>query len=106
MVPKNGYAWETYTHLVQSGLLDDIQVTPWESGRTLAPNNVPLTSLTSQFTLVHPELHFVSHLPQSIMGEQLIAQFLRCIPERSWLFHYGRVPMSVVMGEWVWQVRS
>ncbi|OCH95074.1 S-adenosyl-L-methionine-dependent methyltransferase [Obba rivulosa] len=84
VIKKSGYAWDAYTQIVQQGLMDDVQVVPWENG-------------------IHPELHFISHLPLNIMGEQLIAQFLRCIPERSWLFHYGRVPMSIIIGEWLWQ---
>jgi transcription factor 1 len=39
------------------------------------------------------------------MGEQFIAQALRCIPDRSWLFQYGRVPLNMVLSEWVWSVR-
>ena len=31
-------------------------------------------------------------------------QFLRCIPDKTWLFKYGRVPLNLIMGEWVWQV--
>jgi len=27
-------------------------------------------------------------------GEQPVAQLFRCIPENSWLFRYGRIPMS------------
>ena len=53
-----------------------------------------------------PNLHFVSHLPQTIHGEQLIAQLFRSIPERSWLFKYGRVPMSILMSDLVWSVRT
>lgn len=55
--------------------------------------------------LVHPQLHFISHIPQNIKGEQLIAQLFRNIPERTWLFKYGRVPMSLILGEWIWEVR-
>ena len=54
---------------------------------------------------VHPHLHFVSHLQRSIKGEQLIAQLFRCIPDQSWLYKFGRVPMSFVMSDWVWTVR-
>ena len=55
---------------------------------------------------VHPSLQFISHIPHSITGEQLVNQFLRCIPDRTWLFKYGRVPLNLIMGEWVWQVSS
>ena len=53
---------------------------------------------------VHPELHFVTHIPQTIPGEQLVSQLFRCIPEKSWLFKYGRVPMSFILADWVWRV--
>lgn len=53
---------------------------------------------------VHPSFQFISHVPHSIVGEQLVNQFLRCIPDRTWLFNYGRVPLNLIMGEWVWQV--
>jgi transcription factor 1 len=55
---------------------------------------------------VHPELHFVTHIPQTGAGEQLVAQLFRCIPERSWLFRYGRIPMSFLLADWVWRVGS
>ncbi|KAI0793202.1 S-adenosyl-L-methionine-dependent methyltransferase [Abortiporus biennis] len=83
VVPLSGYIWDTYAVLEQQGLLQDVAIHPWEGG-------------------VHPNLHFVSHLPHNIKGEQLIAQFFRMIPERLWLFKYGRVPMSLVLGEWIW----
>jgi len=49
-------------------------------------------------------LHFVTHIPQTIPGEQLVAQLFRCIPEKSWLFKYGRIPMSFILADWVWRV--
>ena len=55
---------------------------------------------------VHPQLHFVSHIPQNIPGEQFVAQLFRNIPTHSWLFKYGCVPMSFIMGEWIWEVRT
>lgn len=55
---------------------------------------------------VHPQLHFISHLQHTVKGEQLVAQLYRCIPDRSWLYKYGRVPMSFVLSEWVWDVCS
>ena len=57
------------------------------------------------FVAVHPHLHFISHIPLTIKGEQLMAQFLRCIPDHGWLYTWGRMPMSIIMGEWVWSVR-
>jgi hypothetical protein len=55
---------------------------------------------------VHEKLQFISHLPQNVLGEQLIAQLFRGIPEKSWLFKYGRVPLSFALSHWVWEVRS
>jgi hypothetical protein len=60
----------------------------------------------AHFVLVHEKLHFISHLPQNVMGEQLIAQLFRSIPEKSWLFKYGRVPLSFALSQWVWEVRG
>jgi len=59
---------------------------------------------TSYTPVVHPELHFVTHIPHTGFGEQLVAQLFRCIPEKSWLFKYGRIPMSFILADWVWQV--
>ena len=33
-----------------------------------------------------------------------MAQLFRCIPEKSWLFKYGRIPMSFILADWVWRV--
>ncbi|KAM5531080.1 hypothetical protein V8D89_015245 [Ganoderma adspersum] len=82
VVPMSGHSWDTYSHLDEHRLLEDVDVAPWESSI--------------------PDLHFVSHLTHNVHGEQLIAQLLRSIPERAWLFKYGRVPMSILMSEWVW----
>ncbi|KZT71045.1 S-adenosyl-L-methionine-dependent methyltransferase [Daedalea quercina L-15889] len=83
VVPYSGHVWDTYSYLEDAGLLSDVQIWPWESG-------------------LHPNLHFISHLQRSVKGEQLIAQLFRCIPDRTWLYKFGRVPMSFVMSEWVW----
>ncbi|PIL34238.1 hypothetical protein GSI_03949 [Ganoderma sinense ZZ0214-1] len=82
VVPMSGHNWDTYSHLDENRLLGDVEVAPWESSI--------------------PDLHFVSHLTHNVHGEQLIAQLFRSIPERAWLFQYGRVPMSILMSEWVW----
>jgi len=82
VVSKSGFHWDTYSYLLESGDLD-VDIAPWEN--------------------VHPELHFVTHIPQTIPGEQLVAQLFRCIPEKSWLFKYGRVPMSFILADWVWR---
>nr|VWO98368.1 Zn(2)-C6 fungal-type domain-containing protein [Ganoderma boninense] len=80
VVPMSGHSWDTYSHLDEHHLLGDLEIAPWESSN----------------------LHFVSHLTHNVHGEQLIAQLFRSIPERAWLFQYGRVPMSILMSEWVW----
>jgi transcription factor 1 len=82
IVPRNGFSWETYSYLLESGDLD-VDIAPWEN--------------------LHPELHFVTHIPQTILGEQLVAQLFRCIPEKSWLFKHGRIPMSFILADWVWR---
>jgi hypothetical protein len=53
---------------------------------------------------VHPTLQFISHIPHSILGEQLVAQFCRCVPDKSWLFQHGRVPMNLIITDWLSQV--
>ncbi|RDX44857.1 S-adenosyl-L-methionine-dependent methyltransferase [Lentinus brumalis] len=83
VVPMSGHAWDTYAHIQEQGLLKDVETAPWEENSL-------------------PNLHFVAHLNHNVKGEQLIAQLFRCIPERSWLFQYGRVPMSILMSDWVW----
>ncbi|EJF65151.1 S-adenosyl-L-methionine-dependent methyltransferase [Dichomitus squalens LYAD-421 SS1] len=82
VVPMSGHKWDTYSHLDEHGLLDDVEACPWDA--------------------TIPDLHFVSHLAHNVYGEQLVAQLFRSIPERAWLFKYGRVPMSIIMSEWVW----
>ncbi|EKM54306.1 uncharacterized protein PHACADRAFT_96901 [Phanerochaete carnosa HHB-10118-sp] len=82
VVPRSGFSWDTYQYLEEQGLMDHIEKIPFETG-------------------VHPQLHFISHIPQNIKGEQLVAQLFRNIPEKSWLFKYGRVPMSFILGEWI-----
>jgi len=78
----SGFAWDTYSYLSENGDLD-VDIAPWKD--------------------LHPELHFVTHIPQTIPGEQLVAQLFRCIPDNSWLFKYGRVPMSFLLADWVWR---
>ncbi|KAI9509165.1 S-adenosyl-L-methionine-dependent methyltransferase [Russula earlei] len=82
VIPLSGFSWDTYSSLVENGDLD-VDIAPWEN--------------------LHPELHFVTHIPQTILGEQLVAQLFRCIPEQSWLFKYGRIPMSFILADWVWR---
>ena len=85
-------------------LLKDIATLAWEDGgscQCLEPTSLPVNCELA----VHPSLHFISHLPSSIEGEQLIAQFFRSIPDQQWLFKYGRVPMSFILSDHLWKVQ-
>jgi len=46
------------------------------------------------------------HLNGDVYGEQLMAQLLRSIPDRHWLFKFGRVPLHVVSPIRMWEVRT
>ncbi|TFK53582.1 S-adenosyl-L-methionine-dependent methyltransferase [Heliocybe sulcata] len=83
VIDKSGYSWETYEVIEELGLLDDVKKQPWEQ--------------------VHDDLHFISHIPTNIMGEQLVSQFFRCIPDQQWLYKFGRVPMSIILGARMWK---
>ena len=94
--------WDAFTDLSEKGYMNDIATVPWTEGASLkVRSNQTLMSVP-----VYPNLHFISHLPTATMSEQLISQFLRAIPERSWLFKYGRMPMSYILSDYVWQVRA
>ena len=99
-MPRSGFVWDTYSYLLESGDLD-VDIAPWENRTFVLASNATKRSYTC---VVHPELHFVTHIPQTILGEQLVAQLFRCIPEKSWLFKYGRIPMSFIVADWVWRV--
>ena len=92
--------------LEEQGWLDGVPTVPWEDGGTILTPRFAMYELNTVHHLhtVHPSLQFISHIPQSITGEQLVNQFLRCIPDNTWLFKYGRVPLNLIMGGWVWQV--
>ncbi|KAI5120640.1 hypothetical protein M0805_007977 [Coniferiporia weirii] len=83
VVPLSGFDWSTYREIEARGLLEDVVMKKWTDER--------------------PNLHFVSHIPNSILGDQLTAQFWRLIPERSWLFKYGRVPMSLIVNDMIYR---
>jgi len=106
--PHSGYNWNTYSMLDEQGWLDDVPTVPWEDGGAISTLRFTICELDTIHHLhsVHPSLQFISHIPHSITGEQLVNQFLRCIPDKTWLFRYGRVPLNLIMGEWVWQVSS
>jgi hypothetical protein len=46
------------------------------------------------------------HLSGDVYGEQLMAQLLRSIPDRQWLFRFGRVPLHVVAPIRMWEVST
>ncbi|KAF8210211.1 S-adenosyl-L-methionine-dependent methyltransferase [Mycena galopus ATCC 62051] len=84
VIPLNGESWSSYQALEEMKMLDDVATIPWDQG-------------------VHPQLHFVSHLVSNVYGEQFISQLFRGMPDQQWLFKYGRVPMSVVMSEYIYK---
>ncbi|KAG9125757.1 Mitochondrial transcription factor 1 [Ceratobasidium sp. 392] len=71
VLPHSAFIWEAYDEVRDLGLLDDVAVEDWKTG----------------------------HLPLGPVGEQLIAQLFRAIPEQSWLFKYGRVRMSWILAK-------
>ncbi|QRW12447.1 mitochondrial transcription factor 1 [Ceratobasidium sp. AG-Ba] len=80
VLSHSGFIWEAYDEIRDLGLLDDVAVEDWK----MAP---------------HSTLQFIGHLPLGPVGEQLIAQLFRAIPERSWLFKYGRMRMSWILAK-------
>ncbi|KAG5651167.1 hypothetical protein H0H81_009631 [Sphagnurus paluster] len=84
IVNRDGYNWDTYQLIKDLGLLDDVAQLEWNQG-------------------VHPHLHFISHLPSTVTGEQLISQLLRMVPEHEWLFQWGRVPLSFILSDHVFK---
>ena len=54
--------------------------------------------------LVHPQLQFIIHMHTSVDGEQLLSQLFRCVPDRQWLFRYGRVPVHFILATRMWEV--
>jgi hypothetical protein len=44
-----------------------------------------------------PTLRLVAHVPESDLGEQLVAQWIGCMANQSWLFTYGRVKLSLIV---------
>ena len=45
------------------------------------------------------------HTSGTVEGEQLLSQLLRAIPDRQWLFKYGRVPMNFILATRMWEVK-
>ncbi|KAJ3989140.1 S-adenosyl-L-methionine-dependent methyltransferase [Lentinula detonsa] len=84
IIPFTALEWDTFDRVEEQGLLDDVETFSWDDG-------------------VHPNLQFISHLPITVYGEQLIAQILRLIPNRNWLFKFGRVKMNFLLSDYIWQ---
>ena len=63
-----------------------------------------LASITAHWLPVHPQLRFILHVNCTVEGEQLLSQLLRAIPDKQWLFRYGRVPMNVILSSRMWEV--
>ncbi|KAF9050264.1 S-adenosyl-L-methionine-dependent methyltransferase [Panaeolus papilionaceus] len=82
VIPYNGKDWSTYNRMKDMGLLDDVDVADWQQE--------------------HPQLKFVMQLSASVEGEQLLSQLFRAIPDRQWLFKYGRVPLNFVLSHRMW----
>ncbi|KAF8160620.1 S-adenosyl-L-methionine-dependent methyltransferase [Crassisporium funariophilum] len=78
VIEKNGKDWDTYTKIAEMGLLDEVQTLDWDQP-------------------VHPQLQFIMHLGGSVEGEQLISQLFRAMPNRQWLYKYGRIPMNFIL---------
>ncbi|KAF8198108.1 S-adenosyl-L-methionine-dependent methyltransferase [Pholiota molesta] len=75
--------WSTYKDMEDEGILSEVKTLPWEN--------------------VHEQLHFIMQTPTDTHGEQLVAQLLRAVPDRQWLFQYGRVPMSFILTQRMWE---
>ena len=102
---QSGYEWGVYKKLEDAGELDDVLKVPWTSGGEFIRLMLKLPCLTRVSHLVHPQLSFITHIPTTVLGEQLIAQLFRGIPDKQWLFQYGRVPLCFMMSSRMWKAR-
>ncbi|TFK44224.1 S-adenosyl-L-methionine-dependent methyltransferase [Crucibulum laeve] len=84
VLPINGSHWSSYRMLDELSLLEDVDKQVWDAG-------------------VHHQLQFISHIPTTVSGEQLVSQLFRNIPEKQWLFQYGRVPMNFILSTYLWE---
>ncbi|KAF9482258.1 S-adenosyl-L-methionine-dependent methyltransferase [Pholiota conissans] len=83
VITKAGKQWTTYADMENDGDLDEVSTSSWDE-----PNN---------------QLQFIMQVALDTHGEQLIAQLLRAMPDRQWLFKYGRIPMNLVLTERMWE---
>ncbi|KXN90833.1 Dimethyladenosine transferase 1, mitochondrial [Leucoagaricus sp. SymC.cos] len=79
VLPVSGYMWTTYEFIEQMGLLKDVKTVDWSEE--------------------HPNLTFIGQIPYKVHGEQLVSQLFRSIPDQTWFFKYGRVPMHMILSE-------
>lgn len=84
VMENDPYNWHSFDIMTERGHIADVPIVDWNSG-------------------VHPNLHFIQHLPSAVMGEQLLSQYVRLIPDRMWLFKYGRVPLDLITTARMWQ---
>ncbi|KAJ3763586.1 S-adenosyl-L-methionine-dependent methyltransferase [Lentinula raphanica] len=102
IVPFTALEWDTFDIVEGQGLLNDVETIPWDQGGQIY--HQPIIMSANLFILaVHSKLQFISHLPLTVYGEQLISQILRLIPNRNWLFKFGRVKMNFLLSDYIWQ---
>lgn len=107
LIKQSGYFWEPFEDIKRNGTLAHIkQVFDGSGMRTsLAPWSVVCLSDMHVHVTVHPELRLVAQLPVSMTTEQLVSQWIRTMPVKAWLWHYGRVPLHMFVDQWVHTVR-
>lgn len=81
LLPSSAYDWETWTKLLQhpvfSGVSSEVVSRKWRD--------------------TPPNLRFVAQIPDSVVGEQLISQWVALIPRRGWLFEFGRMRLDLLV---------
>lgn len=100
MVEADPYGWETYSDIKDKGFLDDVPKTPWAQRASTTSSYVDTDDKT-----VHPNLFFVSQLPNHRHGDQIFVQWLNCIADEMWLFQHGRFEFGIVASNALIQAR-
>ena len=103
LIKRSGYEWDPYEEIKRNGTLDDIE--PIHDGRSESFGYKITTQTVIEASTVHPQLRLVSQLPLSTAIEQLVSQWIRGIPVKSWLWYYGRIPVHLFIDKWVHHVR-
>jgi transcription factor 1 len=103
VLPHSAFVWEAYDEIRDLGLLHDVAAEDWKTGMYATADVYMNLSLLAA---PHSTLSFIGHLPLGQVGEQLIAQLFRTIPERSWLFKFGRMRMSWLLSKRMLDVSS